>query len=285
MQKNIKKIVVDAKILSNSEIATDIFDMLIECPELVKTAKAGQFIKLYPDNNKNLLPRPISICKIDDINNTLRLVYQKIGSGTEYFSNMTIGENIRVLGNCGNGYDLEEANKVKDATYILVGGGIGVPPLLETAKQLKEISDLNNLNNKIIAILGFRSNSFLDKDFKEYCDKVYIATDDGSVGTKGNVLDIINQDLGSFKNLDGKICIYSCGPKPMLASLVNFAKENNNNNNISIQVSMEERMACGIGACVGCVAKVIQEDSEPIFKKVCKDGPVFNGFEVVFDEY
>ncbi|MFI3230356.1 MAG: dihydroorotate dehydrogenase electron transfer subunit [bacterium] len=281
--QNIKKIVVDAKILSNSEIATDIFDMLIECPELVKSAKAGQFIKLYPDNHKNILPRPISICRINKKNNTLRLVYQKIGSGTEYFSNMTIGENIRVLGNCGNGYDLEKANKVKNATYILVGGGIGVPPLLETAKQLKEISDLNNLNNKVIAILGFRSNSFLDKDFDKYCDSVYIATDDGSVGTKGNVLDIITQDIEVFKNLDEEnICIFSCGPKPMLASLVNFAKENNKNNNISIQVSMEERMACGIGACVGCVTKVMQEDGEPIFKKVCKDGPVFDGFEVVF---
>ncbi len=252
-----KKTVVNATILKNEQIAPDIFDMVLHT-DLAKDAKAGQFVKLYPDNNKNLLPRPISICEIDKEKETLRLVYQKIGEGTCLFSTMKQGDTIRVLGNCGNGYKIFEEEK----THIFAGGGIGVPPLLETCKQVK--------GNKIV-ILGFRTGQFLKEDFEKLGATVYIATDDGSGGFKGNVVELMKQE-----NITGDY-IYSCGPKPMLQALTQYAKEKN----IYTQVSMEERMACGIGACVGCVVKIV-ENGEIVNKKVCKDGPVFNSLEVVY---
>lgn len=252
-----KKTVVNAIILENKEIAKDIFSMTIKAKELSQNAKAGQFVKLYPNNNKNLLPRPISICEIDKEKETLRLVYQVLGEGTFLFSNMKAGEEIKVLGNCGNGYKLNEGN-----VHILVGGGIGVPPLLETCKQLK---------GEKIVVLGFRTEPFLIEDFEKTGAKVFVATDDGSFGFKGNVVELIKSEkiVGDF--------IYSCGPKVMLEALTNYAKEYN----INTQVSMEERMACGIGACVGCVVKIL-ENGKPVYKKVCKDGPVFNSLEVVY---
>lgn len=252
-----KKTVVEATILKNEQIAPDIFDMVLHT-SLAKEAKAGQFVKLYPDNNKNLLPRPISICEIDKEKETLRLVYQKIGEGTCLFSTMKQGDKIRVLGNCGNGYKIFEEEK----THIFVGGGIGVPPLLETCKQVK---------GEKIVVLGFRTGQFLKEDFEKLGAKVYIATDDGSVGFKGNVVELMKKE-----NITGDY-IYSCGPKPMLQALTEYAKEKN----IYTQVSMEERMACGIGACVGCVVKIL-ENGSPVYKKVCKDGPVFNSLEVVY---
>ena len=254
-----KKTIVDATILKNEQIAPDIFDMILHTKELAKEAKAGQFVKLYPDNNKNLLPRPISICEIDKDKETLRLVYQKIGEGTCLFSTMGEGEKIRVLGNCGNGYEIFEE---EDKTHIFVGGGIGVPPLLETCKQVK---------GKKIVILGFRTGQFLKEDFEKQGATVYIATDDGSVGFKGNVVELMKNE-----NITGDY-IYSCGPKPMLLALTTYAKERE----IYTQVSMEERMACGIGACVGCVVKIL-ENGDAVYKKVCKDGPVFNSLEVVY---
>lgn len=252
-----KKTVVDAIILENIEIAKDIFSMTIKSKELSQNAKAGQFLKLYPNNNKNLLPRPISICEINKENETLRIVYQVLGEGTFLFSNMKPKDRIKILGNCGNGYKLNEGK-----VHILVGGGIGVPPLLETCKQLK---------GEKIVVLGFRENPFLIEDFKNTGAKVFVATDDGSFGFKGNVIELIKSEkiLGNF--------IYACGPKIMLKALSEYAKENN----IDAQISMEERMACGIGACVGCAIKIL-ENGERVYKKVCKDGPVFNSLEVVF---
>ena len=254
-----KKTVVEATILKNEQIAPDIFDMILHTKDLSKNAKAGQFVKLYPDNNKNLLPRPISICEIDREKETIRLVYQKIGEGTCLFSTMKQGDKIRVLGNCGNGYNIFEDNK----THIFVGGGIGIPPLLEACKQVK---------GEKIVILGFRTGQFLNKDFEKLGAKVYIATDDGSVGFKGNVIELMKKE-----NIIGDY-IYACGPKPMLQALTEYAKAKN----IYTQVSMEERMACGIGACVGCVVKIL-ENGSPVYKKVCKDGPVFNSLEVVYE--
>ena len=252
------KTVERAKVISNKAIAQDIYDLVLECGKLAEMAKAGQFVEVYPDNGENILPRPISICEIDKNAGTIRLVFQVVGKGTELFSKLSAGDEVRVLGTCGNGYEL------KKGTAVLVGGGIGVPPLLETCKQLK--------GDKIV-VLGFRSGSFLVEEFEKCGAKVYVATDDGSVGFKGNVVQLLEAE-----NITGDV-IYSCGPKIMLKFLSLYA----DNKNIECQVSMEERMACGIGACVGCVVKI--KDGEGwIYKKVCKDGPVFDSKEVVWNE-
>lgn len=243
-----------AKVISINFINDLICDLKLSCPIIAKEAKAGQFVEVYPDNGVNLLSRPISICEINKEEGSLRLVFQIVGKGTKLFSELKQNDEIRLLGPCGNGYTLGEGKS------ILVGGGIGVPPLLETCKQLK---------GEKIVVLGFRSGSFLLEEFEKLGAKVYIATDDGSVGFKGNVVDLLKAE-----DIKGDM-IYSCGPKIMLKFLSLYAEENN----IPCQVSMEERMACGIGACVGCVVQIKDGDSWT-YKKVCKDGPVFDSKEV-----
>lgn len=245
------------EVLENKEISKNIFSMIVKAEPLANSAVPGQFFKIYLDSEKNLLPRPISICEIDKENGTIRLVYEVLGEGTLIISKMKKGDNIKILGNCGNGYKLNE-----NGVHILVGGGIGIPPLLETCKQLK---------GEKIVVLGFRTGEFLKEDFEKTGAKVYVATEDGSVGFKGNVIDLMKAE-----NITGDY-MYCCGPKAMLEALTEYAKERNIDN----QVSMEERMACATGTCIGCVVKVL-ENGEPIFKRVCKDGPVFNALEVIY---
>lgn len=245
-----------ADVMSIDFISNNICDMKIRCPEIAAEAKAGQFVEIYPDNGINLLARPISICEIDRLIGTIRLVFQVVGKGTKLFSELKKGGKIRVLGPCGNGYDIKEGNA------LLVGGGIGVPPLLEACKKIK---------GEKTVVLGFRSVSFLADEFRQYNAKVFVATDDGSVGFKGNVVDLLKS-----QNISADV-IYSCGPKIMLKFLSEWAKEKG----IECQVSMEERMACGIGACVGCVVK-IKDGDDWTHKKVCKDGPVFDSREVLW---
>lgn len=253
------KTTVLAEILSNKAISENIFDMVVKAPELAKMTNAGQFAELFTNSKALLLPRPISICESEEKEGTLRFVYQAVGKGTDLFSKLENGDKIRILGTCGNGYTLGKDNE----HHILVGGGIGVPPLLELAKRLK---------GKKTVILGFRSGSFLASEFDKYADEVHIATDDGSVGFKGNVVQLMES-----LNIKGDM-IYSCGPKIMLKFLSMYAEKNN----IACQVSMEERMACGIGACVGCVVKIKDNDGWT-YKKVCKDGPVFDSREVIWE--
>lgn len=248
------KSIETAKVISINFITDLICDLKLSCPEIVREAKAGQFVEVYPDNGVNLLSRPISICEINKEEGSLRLVFQIAGKGTKLFSELKKDDEIRLLGPCGNGYTLCEGRSV------LIGGGIGVPPLLETCRQLK---------GEKIVVLGFRSGSFLAEEFERLGAKVYVATDDGSVGFKGNVVDLLRAE-----GIKGDM-IYSCGPKIMLKFLSMYADENN----IPCQVSMEERMACGIGACVGCVVQIKDGDGWT-YKKVCKDGPVFDSKEV-----
>lgn len=245
-----------AKVISMKHITESICDLIISCPKIVAEAVPGQFVEVYPDNGVNLLARPISICEIDKNAGTIRLVFQIVGKGTELFSRLEAGDSIRILGPCGNGY------KLKSGNALLVGGGIGIPPLLEACK---------NLEGKKTVVLGFRSGSFLAEEFEKHGAMVHISTDDGSVGFKGNVVDLIKSE-----NLSADV-IYACGPKIMLKFLSAWAEEKS----IECQVSTEERMACGIGACVGCVIKIKDGDKQT-HKKVCKDGPVFDSREVVW---
>ncbi|MBR6401021.1 MAG: dihydroorotate dehydrogenase electron transfer subunit [Firmicutes bacterium] len=250
-----------AEVLSNNRLAEGIYDITLKCPGIAPMAKAGQFIEIYPDNGANLLSRPISICGAGE--DTLRIVFQVVGKGTDLFSKLKQGDKVRILGTCGNGYTLESGSA------LLVGGGIGVPPLLETAKRLIASGC------KVTAVLGFRSGSFLSDEFEKLGAEVHIATDDGSVGFKGNVVDLIKA-----KNLAADT-VYSCGPKIMLKFLAMHCE----GQNMPLQVSMEERMACGIGACVGCVVKIKDETAADgwTYKKVCKDGPVFDSREVCWE--
>lgn len=253
------KQVVNGKIIGQGEIAPMIFKMIIEAPEVAENAKCGQFVNVYPASKSTLLPRPISICEIGET--TITLVYGVVGEGTKEFSKLVTGDTIRMSSALGNGYNVQEA-----PVSVLVGGGIGVPPLVELAKHIP---------GEKIAVLGFRDEPFLVKDLENLGVKVYVATDSGKVGFKGNVIELIKAE-----GIKGDY-FYSCGPKVMLKALAAYCAEAM----VPVQVSLEERMGCGYGACVGCVCKT-KANTEKGFehKKVCKDGPVFLGSEVKWDE-
>ncbi len=241
-------------------LATGIYEMWFKTENMAKAAKPGQFVSVYSNDGSKLLPRPISICRIEG--DELRIVYRVTGkgTGTEEFSKMVAGQELEVQGPLGNGYDVNAPYASKKA--ILFGGGIGVPPMLELAKQLNCEKDI---------VLGYRDELFLNKEFESY-GKVSIATEDGSCGTKGNVLDAVNA-LG----ITGDV-IYACGPTPMLRAIKAYAQEHD----IECYISLEEKMACGIGACLACVCKTKEKDhhSQVNNTRICKEGPVFNAKEV-----
>lgn len=251
-----------AVIVSQEELAQGIFSMRLRT-EAAAQARPGQFISMYTRDGSKLLPRPISICEIDAEKSQIRVVYRVTGekTGTEQFSQMKQGDTIPIIGPLGNGFPLQQAVGKK---AFLMGGGIGVPPILELSKQL-------DCAKKQI-VVGYRDeDTFLKSEFEEN-GEVYISTEDGSVGTKGNVMDAIREN-----GLEADI-IYACGPTPMLRAIKKYAEDNA----IECYLSLEERMACGIGACLGCVCKSKEKDhhSNVNNKRICKDGPVFLSTEV-----
>ena len=258
-----KKTKESLKIVSQERIGKDIYSMWLQADHMAAEAKPGQFLSLYTRDGSKLLPRPISICEIDRENGRIRLVYRVTGknTGTEAFSRLHAGVPVEVLGPLGNGFPVEKA---EGKSVFLMGGGIGVPPILELAKQMK--------CEKKQIVAGYRDcHTFLKEEF-EAAGTLYIATEDGSVGTKGNVMDAIRENA-----LNADI-IYACGPTPMLRAIKKYAEENG----IECYISLEERMACGIGACLACVCKSKEKDAHSNVhnKRICKDGPVFLSTEV-----
>ena len=240
-------------------LADGVYSMVLKTEVIAGKAKPGQFVSLYSGDGSRLLPRPISICEIDGT--YIRLVYRVAGKGTQGFSKLKAGDTITVQGPLGNGYDVKAPYAGKKA--IIFGGGIGIPPMLELAKQLHCEKDI---------LLGYRdSQTFLADEFAKY-GNVTIASEDGSVGVKGNVLDAVKQC-----GITGQV-IYACGPTPMLKAIKSFALDND----IECFISLEEKMACGIGACLACVCqtKDIDDHSKVHNARVCKEGPVFNAREV-----
>ena len=227
-------------IVNQESIGAGIYSMWIQTDKIAAEAKPGQFVSLYTNDKSKILPRPISLCEIDKENGRLHLVYRVTGegTGTDEFSRLKAGDTIPVLGPLGNGFPVEKA---EGKNVFLMGGGIGVPPILELAKQMK--------CEKKQIVAGYRDcHTFLREEF-EAAGTLYIATEDGSVGTKGNVMDAIRE---------------------------------NSLNGIECYISLEERMACGIGACLACVCKSKEKDTHSNVhnRRICKDGPVFLSTEV-----
>jgi dihydroorotate dehydrogenase electron transfer subunit len=252
-----------AVVLQQTCIAPNIYDMWIDT-QLAQEAKPGQFINIYPKNPSTLLPRPISICEADRENNRLRVVYRIAGKGTTEFSGYQKGETIEIMGTLGNGFPLAQA---KNKTCFLMGGGIGIPPMLQLAKELKAMGDC-----EVNIIAGYRdAQLFLADDFAQY-GRLYLATEDGSAGSRGNVMNAIEEN-----GLQADV-IYACGPMPMLRAIKQYAAENK----MEAYISLEERMACGVGACLGCVCRTTQKDhhSHVNNARICTDGPVFEAKEV-----
>ncbi len=251
------KIKEQATVVAQEKLADGVYSLLLDT-KIVDYAVPGQFISIFSNDGSNLLPRPISICEINKEHGTLRMVYRVVGKGTEEFSQLKLGDKVQVMGPLGNGFPLEGEKA------IVVGGGIGVPPMLELAKQLP---------GDVIAVMGYRNDDlFLADEFIDATSELIVATDDGSVGVQGTVVDaMVANELSAD-------VIYACGPKPMLRGVAKYAADHG----IKCYVSMEERMACGVGACLGCVCEStdVDDHSHVHNKRVCKDGPVFLSTEV-----
>ncbi len=254
MAKKMKK---EALVLSQNRLAEGIYDMWLETP-IAENTVPGQFVGVYTVNKAALLPRPISVCEVDKERSAIRLVYRVVGTGTAEFALYEPGDYTMILGPLGNGFPLDKAD---GKNVVVMGGGIGVPPLLETAKRLTNAASVS-------AVMGYRdSETFLSDEFEKY-SKLYIASDDGSVGTKGNVIDALKEN-----NINCDV-IFACGPMPMLKGIKAYAAEKG----IKAYLSLEERMACGVGACLGCICKTKEVDHHSHVKnaRICTDGPVFD---------
>ena len=256
----------NCRIISQTQIEPGIFDLWLEAGAIADAAAAGQFVSVYTRDPSRLLPRPVSLAQIDRESGRIRLIYRVTGpdTGTEQLSKLHAGVPLRVLGPLGNGFPLQE---VRNKKVLLFGGGIGIPPRLETARALAA-----DHGTEVTAVLGYRTGSFLADEFREVCH-VLISTEDGSVGTRGTVLDAVRSD---GRQADAA---FACGPRAMLRAVKEYCEAIN----MPCWISMEERMACGIGACLGCVCETKEVDghSHVHNARICKDGPVFVSTEVV----
>lgn len=248
-----------AVIMEQREIAQGIYSLWLHADDIVKEARPGQFVSVYCQDESRLLPRPISICELDKESGRLRLVYRAAGAGTKEFSCYGAGDTLELVGPLGNGFPLDKGYE----KVLLVGGGIGVPPMVELAKWLP--------GEKMI-VSGYRNGDLFLKEELSQNAALYVATEDGSEGTKGNVLDAIRENHLTAD------AIFACGPSPMLRALKAYAAEQG----MDCYLSLEERMACGIGACLACVctSKDVDAHTNVKNKRICKDGPVFAAEEI-----
>ena len=249
------------QIIRKQAIAKGIFDMTILCKEVAEIALPGQFVHILADGHT--LRRPISIASIDKEKGTLRIIFEVRGKGTEEISKLNEGELLDMIAPLGGrGFKLLD----KDKKSVCIGGGIGTPPMLALAEYY---------GKNATVISGFRNSSIaiLQKDFSDTGANAILCTDDGSAGKKGFVTEALKEYIANEK----PDIIYACGPHPMLKAIVMIADENN----IPTQVSLEERMGCGVGACLVCACKTVR-NGEEYMAHVCQDGPVFDSKEVIW---
>lgn len=243
----VNKAYEEVEIIANEKLASNIYKMVVKGDF---EAKAGQFYMVKCFEDKTMLPRPISIC--DVTKDTLTLLYAVVGKGTKIMAEKQVGETVEVLGPLGNGFNIN--TNLPGQKVALVGGGIGIAPLLYLAREM---------NAEIDLYLGFRDETYFVEDFRPYVKNIYVTTNDGSVGHKGFVTEIIKKDYYDK--------VYCCGPSPMMNAVKNLGL------NIPIDLSLESHMACGIGACLACSCRVNGK-----MQRICKEGPVFEASEVVF---
>jgi len=264
------KQVEDARVLVIRPLAQDIYLLVLHAPGIVDSSRVGQFVNLQvPGDGSRILRRPISISRTDRKAGTMDLVVQVLGGGTRRICDIEPGESVSIVGPQGNGFTRFEQVQ----NLWLVGGGVGIAPLLMAAEAYKE----HNPNGHLRVFLGYasREKAYYDHAFDPYAEEVYIATEDGSLGQGGYVTASMEKTLreGHAPSL-----VLACGPAPMLKAVQAIV----NARGIRCQLSLEERMACGIGACVGCVCK-IGTPKDWTYRRVCSHGPVFDSREVLFD--
>ena len=252
--------VAQCPLIEKRLLREDLYDFTVRCPEIAHAAKPGQFIMVRCGDFT--LRRPISICDADG--DRLRFVFEVRGAGTAWLAERNIGEELDILGPQGNGFDIGDTSR----PAVFVGGGIGIFPLLHAGKPF---------NANATVLLGFRTASLMAmvEDFQQAGADVRIATDDGTAGYHGLVTELL-----AVRCAEGPVAtIFACGPKPMLKATATEAEKRN----ISCQLSLEQRMACGVGACLGCAQKILRSDGTEYFAHVCSDGPVFDARVVVWN--
>ena len=266
-------------VISKKELlAPDIYRLSFET-EHCKDAVPGQFVLVFPPDGSKLLGRPVCIADVSEgstgLTQRLSLVFRTVGSGTGEIAACDAGDSLYIEGALGKGYPVDEKT-VSGRNIVLLGGGLGAPSLLFLSKKLAEASaDLGIGAGSITAVLGYRDSSmrhFLADDFKALGIETLIATDDGSEGIKGNVIQAMDA-AGLSPEL-----IYACGPMPMLSAVKKYSTEQN----IPAYISLEEHMACGVGVCLGCVVRTSEKDPHSNVKnaRICTEGPVFRAEEI-----
>lgn len=264
---------IKARIVQNKKVAHGFYNMRIETPYLAKNIKPGQFIEVKCSGGSEvLLRRPLGCHRV--LKNGIEMLYEVVGKGTELLSQKKKGEMLDAIGPLGNGFDIRP--KAKNHRHVLVAGGIGVAPLLALAERLSH-------REKIYVLIGACKKSHLlcESDFKKLGAEVSVTTEDGSKGRKGLVTELLSNFLSITHDWQPAI-IYACGPNAMLKEIAYIAKAKR----MPCQVSLEEHMACGVGACLGCPVKVkssyVMRGTQYEYKMVCKDGPVFNAEEIAW---
>jgi len=270
-----------AKILYNKEVKENYFHLAVQAPKITKEALPGQFLNIkVNDAFQPLLRRPLSIHRVKGAN--IELLYEVVGKATRILSQRKPGGYLDIIGPLGNGFDYRlpiTPASPAGGDYrlpILVAGGMGVAPLLFLAEKLVKSgvrSQESGVTNRILVLVGAKTKNQItcEKEFKKTGCTVQIATDDGSKGFRGKVTELLERLPPTINSQ--LLTFYACGPRLMLKEISRLAKEKN----IPAQVSLEEHMACGIGACLGCVV-----NTKEGFKRVCKEGPVFHGDEIIW---
>ncbi|MBR2215206.1 MAG: dihydroorotate dehydrogenase electron transfer subunit [Selenomonadaceae bacterium] len=250
-----QKFITDAVITAQDELAPQVFRLTVAAPEIAKTAKPGQFVQIKIPGGEVLLRRPLGVADVDTVQGSVSFVYRVVGKGTAILSQAKVGEQVNILGALGHGFDLTKKKP------LLVGGGMGLSPLLFLAKYY---------SGKAEVLMGGKNEAemFWPGLFRPYVSKIYITTDDGSLGHKGFTVDLL-PELIKNRSYDG---IFLCGPEIMMEKAAQIAVTER----VACEVSLERRMACGLGACLSCSLA----DAHGARKKVCKDGPVFKAEEV-----
>lgn len=258
----------DAIIAGHKQIAPRFFKLALQSKYISSNAVPGQFIEIkVSEETTPLLRKPFSIHHIDPAKQIIEVLYEVVGTGTEILSGKKIGEQLNIIGPLGNGFNIETKDK---KIAILIGGGMGVAPLLALAQRM-----VSGCGLRVIMLIGAKHANALvcEQDFKDLEIEVLASTDDGSSGKKGFVSDLLLNLLNNQPPTPNPqlITIFACGPHPMLKAIAEIAFQNK----IDCQVSMEAFMACGIGACKGCAI-----ETKSGYKMVCSDGPIFNSKEL-----
>lgn len=266
-----------AKIIKNKKVIGNYYKITIHSSLVAKIAIPGQFIEIkVSDSVEPLLRRPFSIHRV--VGSNIEILYEVIGKGSELLSRKKPGEYLDIIGPLGNGFNDQSPVASRPST-VIIAGGMGVAPLVFLAETLARYGDrrpqTEDRRPATLVLIGAKDKKHIlcSDEFKKYGCKVKVATDDGSRGFKGKVTDLLKRLLSTMNYQLSTV--YACGPAPMLQEISRISKEKK----IPAQVSLEAHMACGIGACLGCVV-----DTEDGYKRVCKEGPVFEADRVIWEE-